>query len=88
MAEPIISFSGAPDILSEPDQTPLTATFTLTEPTPEGGLGLDLDFSGSTAIFGSDFTVDFAASENLAFIMFFPGGSGSILTLAGGVTTT
>ena len=87
MVEPIVSFSGSPDILSEPDQTRHTASFSLTEPTPEEGLAIDFDFSGSTAVGGSDFIIDFEASENLLSLDFLPDGSGGTLTLAGGVTT-
>lgn len=84
---PIVSFSGSPDILSEPDQTRHTAIFNLTEPTPEEGLAIDFDFSGSTAVGGSDFDIDFEKSENILSLEFLPDGSGGTITLAGGVTT-
>ena len=87
MTEPLVSFSGSPDILSEPDQTIHTATFTLTEATPEEGLAIDFDLSGSTAVGGSDFDIDLEQSENILSLEFLPDGSGGTVTLAGGVTT-
>ena len=82
----IISFSGAPDILSEPDQTTLNATFTFSEPT-QGTVGIDLIFSGGDAVPNSDFIVDLAASENIPFFMFVAGGTRAILNIPGGVTS-
>ncbi|MDJ0618894.1 MAG: hypothetical protein QNJ63_19490 [Calothrix sp. MO_192.B10] len=83
----IVSFSGTPDLLSEQEQTRHLASFSLTAPTPESGLAIDFDFSESTAVGGSDFEIDFAASENILSLEFLPDGSGGTVTLAGGVTT-
>ncbi|MDJ0598539.1 MAG: cadherin domain-containing protein, partial [Crocosphaera sp.] len=84
---PIVSFSGAPDILSEPEQTQHIATLTLTEPTAAAGLAIDFDFSGSSAVGGTDFEIDFAASENILSIDFLPDGSGGTVNLPGGITS-
>ncbi|MDJ0798980.1 MAG: hypothetical protein QNJ51_19535 [Calothrix sp. MO_167.B12] len=85
--EPIVSFSGTPDVLSEQQQTQLFGTFSLTAPTPASGLAIDFDFSDSTAVGGSDFEIDFAASSNIVSVDFLPDGSGGTINLAGGVTT-
>ncbi|MDJ0601780.1 MAG: hypothetical protein QNJ37_23415 [Crocosphaera sp.] len=79
----IVSFSGTPDVLSEQQQTRHLATFNLTAPTPTSGLAIDFDFSESTAVGGSDFEIDFAASENIISVDFLPDGSGGTVNLAG-----
>ncbi|MDJ0797404.1 MAG: hypothetical protein QNJ51_11335 [Calothrix sp. MO_167.B12] len=50
-------------------------------------MAIDFDFSDSTAVGGSDFEIDFAASENIVSVDFLPDGSGGTVNLAGGVTT-
>ena len=84
---PIVSFSGTPNILSEQNQTVHTASLTFTEATPEEGLEIDFDFSGSSAVPGSDFDLDLEQSENIVALNFLPDGSGGTITVAGGVTS-
>jgi len=84
---PVIKYFGGPNIISESGQNITTASISLSQPAPVGGLAIDYIFtSEDTAVVGEDLTVDLDASQNLDSLTFTPDGTGGVVTITEGAT--
>ncbi len=84
---PVIKYSGGPNIISESGQEIATASISLSQPAPAGGLAIDYIFTDEdTAVVGEDLTVDLDASLNLDSLTFTPDGKGGVVTITEGAT--
>ncbi|MBV6622949.1 MAG: hypothetical protein KI793_08355 [Rivularia sp. (in: Bacteria)] len=85
--KPVIKYSGGPNLISESEQNTATASISLSQPAPSGGLAIDYIFtSEDTAVVGEDLTVDLEASQNIDSLTFTPDGTGGVVTITEGAT--